>query len=87
MKNCDLQNVRKPIEIKGSDRYVTLDILLKFDSLDKIRIIYSDSKDNFIRSGKGLINPLGIKAKVGTKKYKRQGMPSQISVRRTFQIL
>ena len=38
MENCDCRNVRKHREIKGSDKYVTLEILLKFDSLDKIRI-------------------------------------------------
>ena len=30
-------NVRKHREIKGSDKYVTLDISLKFDSLDRIK--------------------------------------------------
>ena len=67
MKNCDLQNVREHRDIKGSDKYVTLEISLKFDSLDKMRIIYSDSEDTFIQSGKGLINSLGIKAIVGPK--------------------
>ena len=46
MKNCGRQNVSKHIEIKGSDKYVTLDISLKYDSLDKMRITYSDSKFN-----------------------------------------
>ena len=41
MKNCGHCKFRKYKEIKGSDRYVTLDILLKFDSLDKIKITYS----------------------------------------------
>ena len=41
MKNCGCHNVRKHREIKGSDRYVTLDISLKFDSLDKMRITSS----------------------------------------------
>ena len=34
MKNCDRKNVKKHRRIRGSDRYVTLDISLKFDSLD-----------------------------------------------------
>ena len=42
MKNCVRHNVRKHIEIKGSDKYVTLDISLKFDSLDKMRITSSE---------------------------------------------
>ena len=33
MKNGGFHNVRKHREIKGSDKYVTLKILLKFDSL------------------------------------------------------
>ena len=41
MKNCGRRNIRKHIEIKGSDRYIKLDISLKFGSLDKTRITYS----------------------------------------------
>ena len=37
MKNCGCSNVRKHKEIKGSDKYVTLDISLKFDSLEKMK--------------------------------------------------
>ena len=33
-------------DIKGSDKYVTLDISLKFDSLEKMKIKSSESKDN-----------------------------------------
>ena len=55
--------VSKHRDIKGSDSYVTLDISLKFGSLDKMRITSSDPKDNLGRSGKGLINFLGLKAK------------------------
>ena len=44
MKNCGRSNVRKHKEIKGSDKYVTLEISLKFDNLDKIKITYSESK-------------------------------------------
>ena len=63
MKNFVCQNVRKHIEIKGSDKYVNLDISLKFDSLDKTKITSSESKDNLGRSGKGLITSLDLKAK------------------------
>ena len=38
MKNGGRRNVRKHKDIKGSDKYVTLDISLKFDSLDKMKI-------------------------------------------------
>ena len=37
MKNFGPRNVRNHKEIKGSGKYVTLDISLKFDSLDKIK--------------------------------------------------
>ena len=33
MKNCGYRNVRKHREINGSDKYITLDISLKFDIL------------------------------------------------------
>ena len=45
-KNCGRCNVRKHREIKGSDKYVTLYISLKFDSVDKLKIISSYSKVN-----------------------------------------
>ena len=41
MKNCGRRNDRKYREIKGSDKYVTLDILLKIDSIDKMKITSS----------------------------------------------
>ena len=41
MKNFNRRNVKKHREIKGSDKYVTLDISLKFDRLDKMKITYS----------------------------------------------
>ena len=71
MKNCGRRNVRKQREIKGSDKYVTLDISLKFDSLDNMKITSSESKEKSEISGKGLITSLGFKAKVRPHKYKR----------------
>ena len=50
-------------EIKGSHKYVTLDISLKLRNLYKMRIKSLEPKDNLGRSGKGLITSLGIKAK------------------------
>ena len=55
-------------EIKGSDKYVTLDISSKFDILYKIKITSSESKEKFKKSGKGLITYLGFKAKVRPQK-------------------
>ena len=40
MKTFGRRNVIKQREIKFSDKYITLDILLKFDSLEKIKITY-----------------------------------------------
>ena len=70
MKICGRHNVRKHIKIKGSVKYVILDISLKFDSLDKIKITSSESKDNLERSGKGLSTSLGLRAKARPNKYK-----------------
>ena len=35
MKNCGHRKFRKHRWIKGSDKYVTLEILLKYDSLER----------------------------------------------------
>ena len=85
MKICGRRNVRKHREIKGSDKYVTLDISLRSESLNKMIITSSESKVKLGRSGKGLITYLGLKAKTRAKKYKSQVMPMEMSVRRTSQ--
>ena len=85
MKHCGRRNVRKHKEIRGSDKYVTLDISSKFDSLDKMKITYSESKVKSEGSIKGLVTSLDFKTKVKFRKNtKRQGMPLEMSVRRTF---
>ena len=61
-------NVSKHREIKGSDKYVTLDITLKFDSMDKTGIKSSESKVKLLISVKGLITSMGLKDKVRQKK-------------------
>ena len=71
MTNCGRCNVRKHREIKGSDNYVTLNISLKFDSLDKIKITSSKSWNNLVRPLKGLIASLSLKAKARPNKYKK----------------
>ena len=71
MKHCGRQNFREHKEIKGSDNYVTLDISSTFDSLDKMKIISSESKGKLERSGKGLITSLGFKGKVRPQKCKK----------------
>ena len=71
MKDCVCRNVRKHRDIKGSDKYITLYILLKFGSLEKTRITSSESKDNLGRSGKGLITSMVLKVKARPKKNKK----------------
>ena len=75
MKNCGRHNVRKYREIKDSEKYVTLEISLKFGSLEKTIITSSEPKDNLVISGKGLINSLSIKAKTAPKKHKKARYP------------
>ena len=49
MKNCGRRHVRKHKEFKGSDKYATLDIFLKFDKLVKMKIASSESKEKLER--------------------------------------
>ena len=42
MKNCGRQKVRKHKDIKGSDKSVTMEISLKFDSLNKTKTTSSE---------------------------------------------
>ena len=44
---------------------------MKFVSLEKMRITYSEQKYNLGRKGKGLITFLGLKDKSRPKRYKR----------------
>ena len=71
MKKHGRRNARKHIEIKGSDKYVTLEVSSKFDSLENIRIISSESDNNLVRPGKGLTTSMGLKAKSRPNKYKK----------------
>ena len=85
MKNCGRRNIRKHKEIKVIDKYVTLDISLKFDSLEKMKITSSESKGKCgkIRKGVDYLSGFQDQSKIA-KIQKRQGMPSEMSVRRTF---
>ena len=71
MNICGFHNVREHNEIKGSDKCVALDISLKFDKLEKMKITSSESKVKLERSQKGFIASLGFKAKVRLHKYKK----------------
>ena len=69
------QNVRKHKKIKGSDKYVTLDISFKFDMLNKMKITSLESKENLEISWKGLITFLSFKDKARPQKYKKRRYP------------
>ena len=59
------------MEIKGSDKIVTLDISTKFDNLKKMETTSSESKEKLERLGKGLVTALAFKNKVRSSKYKK----------------
>ena len=86
MRKCGQRNVRKHREIKDIDERVTLNmngilkISEKFDNLDKMETTSSESKVKIERSGKWLVTALALKTKAKSKRLKRQGMPSDISV-------
>ena len=50
--------------------YITLGMLLKFGSLDKVKITYLDPKYYLGRSGMGLITSLGLKTNASSRKKK-----------------
>ena len=68
MKSCSRRNVRKHREIKNDEKYTTLDISLKFDSMDDMKMKSSYAKDYLDRSRKGLVASLGLKTIVRLKK-------------------
>ena len=53
IKNYGCYNVRKPREIKDGEKYITLEIPLKFGILYKMKITSSEPKDYLVRSGMG----------------------------------
>ena len=71
MKSCSRCNIRKQREIKNGEEYITLDIPLKFVSLDKMKIPSSGPKYYLKTSTKGLIASSGLKTILGSKKNKK----------------
>ena len=71
MKICGNHKVRKHKEIKSSDKPHTLNVSAKFDSLNKMETISSDSKGKLGRSGKGLVTALDLKTKIRFAKIKK----------------
>ena len=59
MKTFGRRNVRKHKEIKGGDKYVTLEISLTFDKLENMKFTYSESKGKLEDPERGLL-PLWV---------------------------
>ena len=87
MKNCGRCKVGKHKEIKGSDKYITLDISSKMDILDKMNTTSSESKEKFGNIRKGVGNRSGFQDQSKVAKIQKSGVPSEMSVRRTFRRL
>ena len=90
MKCFGRWNVKKHKEIEDTDKCVTLNIYEilniseKSDNLNKMETTSSQSKVELEGSGKGLVTALALKTKARSKNTKRQGMPSEMLVWRTF---
>ena len=71
MKSCGRLNIRKHREINNGEKYIALDISLKFGILEKMKITYSYPKDYMGRSGTGLIASMGLKTILRSKKKEK----------------
>ena len=71
MKCFGRRNVRKHVDIKDSDKYITLDISLKFGSQENMVIISSEPKMYLGRLGKGLITSLGLNTNISSNNNKK----------------
>ena len=76
--NYGRRNIRKHREIKDGKKYITLDISLKVESLDKMKTTSPDPKGCLRRSRKGLITFLGLKTIGRFKKKATYGITSVI---------
>ena len=54
MKNCGRRNISKHREIKGSYKYAALDVSIKTDSLENIKMASSESKETIGKIRKGV---------------------------------
>ena len=71
MENCGRRNVRKHMEIKNGEQYITLDISSNFGDLNRMKIISLEPKYYLGISGKGLITSLGLKIIRRSKIFKK----------------
>ena len=72
MRNCGCRSVRKHRDSNDSDKYIILNISLKFEILEKMRSTSSEPKDNLGILGKGFITSLDLKSKKSPNKYKKE---------------
>ena len=63
MRSCGRRNVRKYREIKNGEQYITLEISLKRDCLDKRKYTSSVSRDYVVISGKWVTTSLTLSTK------------------------
>ena len=87
MKNCGRRNVRKHREIKNGERYIILDISLRFCSLDKMKITSSDPKYYLVIPGKGLITSLGLNTIGKLKRKKARYAITNVSLKEISNII
>ena len=70
-KNCGCCNVRKHRDIKDSDKYVTLDISLKFGNMEKMKITSPESKEKSVKIRKGVDYLSGFQDQIKATKIKK----------------
>ena len=87
MKNCGCWNVSKHGEIKGSDKYVTLDICLKFSVWTRWESHLQGQNIIWENQERGWLSLWLLRPKQVQRNWKGQGIPSEMSARRTLQIL
>ena len=87
MKKFGHRNVRKHIYSNDSEKYINLDILLKYDSLYKTGITSSQQKYDLGISGKGMITFLGLKTNVRRKNKNERYNITNISMKDISKII
>ena len=73
--------------MKNGEKYIILDISLKFGSLDKMSITSSEPKDYLEISGKGLITSLGINTIGRSKKKKARYVITKVGMKDLYNIV
>ena len=87
LKNYGRCNVRKHRQINNGNKYIALDILLKFGSRDNMKITFSDPKGYLGILGKGLITSLGLKTISRRGKKKERYSITNVSMKDISKII